>query len=192
MLTGTEWKSIEKSKLVSDEKQGLFEVAFAELWRNAQRRRSAYIGSWIAQIFRQSSRRTKSCVPYMETLMHKTVGVAIGIAALAAPILAIMAGVDVNNERRVLEATVWMERLATDLEHAKKIAPETKLEIARLTTRPWYDCNQLACRKALEIRNRAAREHLQTILAGSETPIKLGASRLPSGVPSSATSHSVH
>jgi hypothetical protein len=124
--------------------------------------------------------------------MRETVGVVIGIAALAAPILAIVAGIDVNNEQRVLETTVRMEGLATDLEHAQKIAPETKLEIARLTTRPWYDCNQMACRQALEIRNRAVREHLQTMLAGSETPIKLGASRLPSGVPSSATSHSTH
>ncbi len=40
--------------------QGLFEVAFAELWRNAQRRRSAYIGLWIARFCRQSSPPTRS------------------------------------------------------------------------------------------------------------------------------------
>jgi hypothetical protein len=28
------------------------EEAFADVWRNAQRRRSAYIGSWIAQLLR--------------------------------------------------------------------------------------------------------------------------------------------
>jgi len=56
MLTITEWKSIEKSnfaKTKRDEKQGLFEGALAELWRNAQRHRSAYFGMWIVQIFRQ-------------------------------------------------------------------------------------------------------------------------------------------
>jgi hypothetical protein len=30
----------------------LFEETFADVWRNAQRRRSAYLGSWIAQLFR--------------------------------------------------------------------------------------------------------------------------------------------
>ena len=30
----------------------LFEETFADVWRNAQRRRSAYVGSWIAQLLR--------------------------------------------------------------------------------------------------------------------------------------------
>jgi len=30
----------------------MFEEAFADVWRNAQRRRSAYVGSWIAQLLR--------------------------------------------------------------------------------------------------------------------------------------------
>jgi hypothetical protein len=30
----------------------LFEEAFADVWRNAQRRRSAYVSSWIAQLLR--------------------------------------------------------------------------------------------------------------------------------------------
>ena len=111
--------------------------------------------------------------------MRETVGVAIGVAfgvaALAAPIIASIAGIGANNAQRVLEATVRMERLATDLEHAKKIAPETKVEIARLTREPWYDCNQLACRAALETRNRAARERLQAALAGGEAPTVLSA-----------------
>ena len=58
-----ERKSIDKPELTEtkpDEKPGLFEVPFAELWRNAQQRRSAYIGSWIARIFRQSRPWTKS------------------------------------------------------------------------------------------------------------------------------------
>jgi hypothetical protein len=115
----------------------------------------------------------------MEALMRESVrvaiGVAVGVAALVAPIAARIAGIGINNEQRVLEATVQMERLATDLEHAKKIAPETKVEIARLTHQPWYDCNQLACRTALEMRNRAARERLQAVLAGSEAPTVLSA-----------------
>ena len=36
------------------EQQSMFEVAFADVWRNAQRRRSAYIGSWVAKVFRRS------------------------------------------------------------------------------------------------------------------------------------------
>jgi len=58
-----ERKSIEKSERTEtkpDEKPGLFEVSFADLWRTAQHRRSAYIGSWIARIFRQSRPWTKS------------------------------------------------------------------------------------------------------------------------------------
>ena len=40
------------TKITRSEQQGLFEVAFAEIWRNAQRRRSAYIGLWVPQVFR--------------------------------------------------------------------------------------------------------------------------------------------
>jgi hypothetical protein len=115
----------------------------------------------------------------MEALMRETVriaiGVAVGVAAVTAPIVANIAGIGANNAQRLLEATIWMERLATDLEHARKIAPETKLEINRLTRQPWYDCNQLACRTTLEMRNRAARERLQAVLAGSGAPTELSA-----------------
>ena len=58
-----ERKSIDKSELAEtkhNEKPGLFEASFADLWRTAQHRRTAYIGSWIARIFRQSRPRTKS------------------------------------------------------------------------------------------------------------------------------------
>ena len=58
-----ERKSIDKPELTEtkpDEKPGLFEVSFADLWRTAQHRRSASIGSWIARIFRQSRPRNKS------------------------------------------------------------------------------------------------------------------------------------
>ena len=96
---------------------------------------------------------------------------ALVIGGLAALILMAMVGIIVGsapyNEQRVLEATAQMERLATKLEHAKTVAPETKFEIVRLIRRPWYDCNQVACRTALEMRNRAVRARLQTVLGAS-------------------------
>ena len=111
----------------------------------------------------------------MRETVGVAIGVAVGVAVLAAPIVANIAGIGANNAQRVLEATVRMERLATELEHAKKIAPTTRLEIARLIGHPWYDCNQLACRTTLEMRNRAARERLQAVLAGSGAPTALSA-----------------
>src|SRR5215467_5981049 len=63
MPTRTEWKSTDKPQLAKakrDEEQSLFGTELAELWRNAQRRRSAYVGLLIAQIFRRSSHRAKS------------------------------------------------------------------------------------------------------------------------------------
>jgi len=35
-----------------DERNVLFDGTFADVWRNAQRRRSAYVGLWIAQLVR--------------------------------------------------------------------------------------------------------------------------------------------
>jgi len=105
--------------------------------------------------------------------------ITIGLAACAALILVGIAvnktGIGANNRQRVLEATVEMERLATKLDHAKKIAPETKLEIARIINQPWYNCIQMACPTVLETRNRAARERLQAVVAGSEAPTTLSA-----------------
>ncbi len=80
-----------------------------------------------------------------------------------------------NNQRRVLEATVRMERLAKNLEHAKRMAPATGLEVAELMRQPQYDCNQVACRSGLEIRNRAARARLQTVLSIVPVPGERGA-----------------
>jgi hypothetical protein len=63
MVTMTERTSIKKprgAETENNEKQDLFDVTFADLWRTAQQRRSAYISSWIARIFRQSRARTKS------------------------------------------------------------------------------------------------------------------------------------
>ena len=117
--------------------------------------------------------------------MRATVGVAIaavvGVAALAAPKVANIAGIAADNQQRVLEATVRMERLATELEHSKKIAPETIVEIERLTRQPWYDCNQQACRASLDARNRRARERLQATLEGSAAPTALSARHIKAG-----------
>ncbi|MGA7387983.1 MAG: hypothetical protein WA322_04500 [Pseudolabrys sp.] len=107
----------------------------------------------------------------------------IGLAACAALILVGIAvnraGIGANNRQRVLEATVEMESLATKLDHAMKIAPETKLEIARIINQPWYNCNQMACPTVLETRNRAARAHLRTVLEGSGVPTELSARAMP-------------
>ncbi|HEX3341893.1 MAG TPA: hypothetical protein VHT68_22270 [Pseudolabrys sp.] len=109
---------------------------------------------------------------------------AIGVAAFAtltvAGLISAIAAVGANKQS-VREATIQMERLATKLEHAKKITPETRLEIDRLTRHSWYDCNQVACRAAIKVRNRAARERLASVLAGSKAPIELSARREKSG-----------
>ncbi len=111
--------------------------------------------------------------------MRETVGVAIaaviGVAAFGAPIVVGLAGIGSNNQQRMLEATVRMERLATELEHANQIAPETKLEVTRVIHYPWFDCKQMACRKTLEMRNRAARERLQAALDRSKTATEMSA-----------------
>jgi hypothetical protein len=46
------WKSRDEL-LKAGRAEVLFEEAFADVWRNAQRRRSAYVGSWIAQLLRR-------------------------------------------------------------------------------------------------------------------------------------------
>ena len=61
-------------------------------------------------------------------LMRKAI---VGVAAFAsltvAGLISSIAATGINKEQSVREATVQMERLATKLEHAKKIASETKL-----------------------------------------------------------------
>ncbi len=113
--------------------------------------------------------------------MRKTVIIAalaaLIMASLAASLSGTMAGLDVYKEQRVLAVTVQMERLAKRLEHARKIAPETKLEIERMTLRRWSDCAQAGCRKTLELRNRVARERLQTLIA--DTSVSADAGRTP-------------
>lgn len=106
--------------------------------------------------------------------MRKAFGIGIFavlvVTSIASSISGTMAGLAAYKEQRVLATTVQMERLATKLERAKRIAPETKLELTRLTHQPWSDCAQTGCRKTLEVRNRAARKYLQTVIAGGRFP----------------------
>jgi hypothetical protein len=101
----------------------------------------------------------------MREEVHVAMGMAISGLTIAAVIGASMIDNRANNQRRVLEATVRMERLAKNLEHAGRMAPATGLEVAELIRQPHYDCNQVACGSGLEIRNRAARARLQTVLS---------------------------
>jgi len=43
-------------KIMPSEQLGLFEVPFAEIWRDAQRRRSTYFTFWLSQVFRRPRR----------------------------------------------------------------------------------------------------------------------------------------
>ena len=117
--------------------------------------------------------------------VHAAMGIAFSGAAIAALIAASTADTGANNERRALEATIRMERLATNLEHAKRIAPETKLEIVGLIGQPRYNCDQVACRSATATRNRAVRTRLQTVLTGSVEghANELGAGQIGTGAP---------
>jgi hypothetical protein len=101
----------------------------------------------------------------MREEVYVAMGITISGLAIAALIAASTTDTRANNQRRVLEATVRMERLAKNLEHANRIAPATSLEVAELIRQPQYDCNQVACRSGLELRNRAARARLQTVLS---------------------------
>jgi hypothetical protein len=97
-------------------------------------------------------------------------GIAISGLAIAALIGASMTDTRANNQRRVLEATIRMERLAKNLEHAKKIAPVTSLEVTELIRQPRYDCSQVSCGSALEIRNQAVRARLLAVLSVPTVP----------------------
>jgi len=96
-----------------------------------------------------------------------TIFVVLVMASIAGSISGTMAGLAAYREQRVLATTVQMERLAAKLKRVKRIAPETKLELTRLTLEPWSDCAQTGCRKTLEVRNRAARENLQMVISRS-------------------------
>jgi hypothetical protein len=87
------------------------------------------------------------------------------VVSLLGTLSGTIAGFGAYKEQRVLATTVQMERLATKLEHAKNIAGETKMEVARLTFSQWSDCARVGCRKPLETRNHAARERLQAVIS---------------------------
>ena len=103
--------------------------------------------------------------------MRKAFGITIFavlvMAGIAGSISGTMTGLAAYREQRVLATTVQMERLATKLKRVKRIAPETELELTRLTLEPWSDCAQTVCRKTLEVRNCAARENLQMVISRS-------------------------
>lgn len=77
-----------------------------------------------------------------------------------------------QSTKRTIEATEQIEKLATLVEHAKAIAPNTAQEISQLIRQPSYDCNQIACWADLERRNYRARSKLQALLAKKALPDK--------------------
>jgi hypothetical protein len=87
-------------------------------------------------------------------------------AGVAILLIANVAGVGVEDRRLVEEATVRMERLATKLEHTKKLVPETVAAVSELIHR--YDCEQHSCDPVLETRNYAALIRLKKALYRSE------------------------
>jgi hypothetical protein len=78
---------------------------------------------------------------------------------------------------QVLDNTVVMERLATNLAHAAAIPPKTVDEIAQLLRRPDYDCRQFTCEAWLQKRNLAARDKLQATLARNTLQADAAASK---------------
>jgi hypothetical protein len=58
-----------------------------------------------------------------------------------------------------------MERMAAKVEQTKFIHPNTAHEITRFIDRHWHDCDKAACSTQLQARNRAARNHLKTLIA---------------------------
>jgi len=71
--------------------------------------------------------------------------------------------------KSAIEATVEMERLAARLEHATSVDPQTSREIKQLISKPWYDCNQIACNAQLQLRNAAVHTRLQNHLIAKAT-----------------------
>ena len=79
--------------------------------------------------------------------------------------------------RGILENTIHMEQLGTELRPMEKIAPETLGQIAELLRRPDYDCREVRCDTALENRNAAARGELKWVLAKHSVPVTLTATK---------------
>jgi hypothetical protein len=75
--------------------------------------------------------------------------------------------------KSAIEATVEMERLAARLEHATSVDPQTSREIKQLISKPWYDCNQIACDAQLQLRNAAVHIRLQNrLIAKASQPVR--------------------
>jgi hypothetical protein len=107
--------------------------------------------------------------------------VAVGICAVVAAIAMVT-----DSRTRAVEATAWMERLATDLDRAAGLTPETVDKLAQTIRQPWYDCRHVACDPKLEARNLAARSRLQQALAnhGRATELAVSSSRERPAAPS--------
>jgi hypothetical protein len=88
-----------------------------------------------------------------------------GLSAVIASAAVLAMFLASGSTNRPLEATVHMERLAVKLQQMKAIHPDTAQTIASLVLQPSYDCNQLACSPAVQVRNSTARSRLKAILA---------------------------
>jgi hypothetical protein len=63
-----------------------------------------------------------------------------------------------------------MEGMAAKVEQTRFIHPNTAQEITRFIDRHWYDCDMAECSTQLQARDRAARNHLKTLIA-EKTPL---------------------
>jgi hypothetical protein len=106
---------------------------------------------------------------------------AVGICAAFAMIAMVT-----DSRTRAVEATAWMEQLATDLDRAAGLTSQTVDKLARTIRQPWYDCRHVACDPELEARNLAARSRLQQALAhhGFATELAVSSSRERPAAPS--------
>jgi hypothetical protein len=105
---------------------------------------------------------------------------AVGICALLAAIAIVT-----DSRTRAADATVWMERLAADLDRAVGLAPEAVDKLARTLRQPWYDCRKMVCSAELEARNRTVRTRLEQLLAqhGDASELAVSASQKRRAVP---------
>ena len=93
-----------------------------------------------------------------------------GLTAIAVSAAAALFWI-VGGTVRPLEATVQMERLTAKVEQTKFIHPDTAQAITRFVDQNGYDCDKVVCSTQLQVRNRAVRNRLKSLLA-SKTPVK--------------------
>ncbi len=118
-------------------------------------------GHEIAQVIKRAEIARAEFLHQRPKHAWEAIGLSVSVFGLA--VLLVFGGL--SPRQQVLENTVTMERLATNLAHAERIAPKTVDAITQLLRRPDYDCRQSACEAWLEKRNLAARGRLQTVLA---------------------------